>query len=176
MLKHECAAGGAKPKRPDVGRGFTFKIRSRIDGRELRQHRFRRGFRLAEDVACTDHGVLNVGSCLALEAQRIFEVKRDDRVARELEHEVAERADGNLPGDLLPLSFVAAGLTRVHFGAGSGDEFVDQVVGLDAESLAAADFDVRAREILFRNVIAQLDRTARSERDHLVTEVRVWSA
>jgi hypothetical protein len=55
--------------------------------------------RLAEDVAGADHGVLNVGAGLALEAQRILEVEGDDGVARELEHEVAQRADGDLLGD-----------------------------------------------------------------------------
>ena len=89
---------------------------------------------------------MNVRPGLALKAQRILEVEGDDRVARELEHEVAQRADGDLLGDLLPLGFVAAGLARVHLGARGGDELVDQIVGLDAEALAAADFDVRPRQ------------------------------
>ena len=115
----------------------------------------------------------HVRSGLAFEAQRVFEVERDDRVARELEHEVAQRADGDLLGDLLALGFVAARLARVHFGSRGGNQLVDQVVGLDAEALAAADFDVRPAAILFGNVVAKFHRAARRERDHLVAEVRV---
>ena len=65
-----------------------------------------------------------------------------------------------------------AGLARVHFGARGGDQLVDQVVGLDAEALAPADFDV-GRPCPRRNLVAQLHRAARRERDHLVAEVRV---
>ena len=42
-----------------------------------------------------------------------------------------------------------AGLARVDFGARGGDELVDQVVGLDAEALAAADFDVGSLLVFF---------------------------
>ena len=45
---------------------------------------------------------------------------------------------------VLAFCFVAAGLARVDFGARGGDELVEQVVGLDAEALAAADLDVGA--------------------------------
>ena len=129
--------------------------------------------RFAEDVAGAHYSVLNVRAGLALKAQRIFEVEGDDRIARELEHEVAQRADGDLFGNVLPFGLVAAGLARVDLGARGGDELVDQVVGLDAEALAPADFDVRTGQIFWRNVVAQLDRAARRERDHLVAEVRV---
>ena len=90
---------------------------------------------------------MDVGAGFAFKAERIFEVEGDDGVARELEHEIAQGADGDLLGDLLALGFVAAGLTRVDFGTGGGDELVDEVVGFDAEALAAADFDVGAGEV-----------------------------
>ena len=50
------------------------------------------------------------------------------------------------------------GLARVHFGARGGDELVDQVVGLDAEAFAAADFDVGFFLVLFGNARSQAPR------------------
>ncbi len=66
-----------------------------------------------------------------------------------------------------------ASLARVDFGACGGDELVDQVVGLDAEAFAAADFDVGAFLVFGGDVVAEFDGAARRERDHLVAEVRV---
>ena len=145
----ERAAAGAEPERPDVFVVLAGEVACAAGLDDCRRSsrqapRFGRGVGLAEDVAGADDGVLNVGAGLALEAERIFEVEGDDGVARELEHEVAQSADGDLLGDLLALGLVAAGLARVDFGARGGDELVDQVVGLDAEALAAADFDVGA--------------------------------
>ncbi len=131
-------------------------------------------FAFAEDVADADDGVLNVGAGLAFEAERVFEVESDDGVARELEHEVAQRADGDLLGDLRGGS--ASGLAAwrvVDLGLRGGDELVDQVVGLDAEALAAADFDVGLLLVFFGDVVAEFDGAARRERDHLVAEVGV---
>ena len=65
------------------------------------------------------------------------------------------------------------GLARVHFGARGGDELVDQVVGLDAEALAPADFDVGPGQVFVGNVVAKFDGAARRERHHLIAEVRV---
>ena len=64
-------------------------------------------------------------------------------------------------------------MARVDFGARGGDELVDQVVGLDAETFAAADFNVGFFLVFFRDVVAELDGAARRERDHLVAEMRV---
>ena len=120
---------------------------------------------------------MNVGAGFALEAERVFEVEGDDGVARVLEHEVAQRADGDLFGDLLAHGFGigsgSAGLARVDFGARGGDELVDQVVGLDAEALASADFDVGFFLVLIGDAIAEFFRAAGRERDHLVAEVGV---
>ncbi len=116
---------------------------------------------------------MNVGPGLALEAQSILEVEGDDRVARELEHEVAQRADGDLPGDFLAFRFVASRLARVYFGTGRRDELVDQVVGLDTETLASADLDVGPGQVLVGNVVAQFDGAARSERYHFVAEMDI---
>jgi DNA-binding phage protein len=65
------------------------------------------------------------------------------------------------------------GLARVDFGARGGDELVDEVVGLDAEALAAADFDVGRALSSSETSVAKLLRAARRERDHLVAEVGV---
>jgi hypothetical protein len=94
---------GAQPQRPDIFGGVAVEIASPgpLTAQTLLTP-LPASFRLAEDVARPHHGVLNVGAGLALEAQRIFEVEGDHRVARELEHEVAQRADRNLLGNLLP--------------------------------------------------------------------------
>src|ERR1039458_1399939 len=173
LLQHQRAAGGAQPEGPDIFGSFAFEICGGIDAGEFSQHGLRRGSALAEDVARTDHGVLNVGPGLALEAQSILEVEGDDRVARELEHEVAQRADGDLPGDFLAFRFVASRLARVYFGTGRRDELVDQVVGLDTETLASADLDVGPGQVLVGNVVAQFDGAARSERYHFVAEMDI---
>ena len=59
---------------------------------------------LAKDVGGADDGVLDVGAGLALEAERVFEVEGDDRVAGKAQHEVAKRADRDLCGDLRAFS------------------------------------------------------------------------
>ncbi len=64
-------------------------------------------------------------------------------------------------------------MAGVDFGAGGGDETVEEIVGFDAEALAAADLDVGAPLVLFADGVAEFDRAARSEGDHLVGEVGV---
>ncbi len=45
---------------------------------------------------------------------------------------------------------VELGMAGVHLGLGGGDELIDEVIGLDAEAFAAADFDVGASSGLLR--------------------------
>ena len=64
-------------------------------------------------------------------------------------------------------------MAGVDLGFGGGDELIEEVVGLDAEALAAADFDVGFRAVLFADGVAEFDGAARGEGDHLVAEVGV---
>ena len=52
-----------------------------------------------------------------------------------------------------------------------GDQVVHQIVGFDAESLAAGDFDVRALAVLLGERNAEVGAAARGKRHHFVVEV-----
>src|SRR6185437_5437807 len=93
--------------------------------------------RFPENVTGTDDSVLRVGASLAFKAQSFFEIEGDHRGLGELEHEIAQCANGNLRGDLPPLFFRHFGMAGVHFFLGSGNERVYQVIGLYAESFTA---------------------------------------
>jgi hypothetical protein len=58
---------------------------------------------LAQNVARAHRRVLHVRPGLALEAQRLLQIESDHRIARELQQEVAQRADGDLRGHALLL-------------------------------------------------------------------------
>ncbi len=64
-------------------------------------------------------------------------------------------------------------MAGVDFGFGGGDELVEEVVGLDAEALAAADFDEGFGAVFVADGVAEVDGAARREGDHLVAEVGV---
>ena len=100
----------------------------------------------AKDIARTDDRVLDIRPGFAFEAQSVFEVERDDRIARELQHEVAQRANGNLLGDHSAVLARRGDVWRVSTSdARCRDQLVDQVIGLHAESLAPAHLDIRSR-------------------------------
>ncbi len=130
----------------------------------------------AEDVADAHHGVLNVRAGLALEAERVFEVEGDHGIARELEHEVAQRADGDLVGDLLPLGFGIAPVPPVWRASTSARV---AAMSLSIRSSALTPKPLRpltsmyGSSVLFGDVVAKFHGAARRERDHLVAEVRV---
>jgi hypothetical protein len=64
-------------------------------------------------------------------------------------------------------------VASVDFGLRGGDEFIEQVVGLDAVALAAADFDERAGQVFGGECVPEIDRAPRGHGDHLVAEVGV---
>ena len=72
---------------------------------------------LAEDVGGADDGILHVGAGLTFKAERVSEVEGDDGVACEAQHEVAQRADGDLARDLCAFGLVEFGMARVDLGA-----------------------------------------------------------
>ena len=128
---------------------------------------------LTENAGGAHDGILRVRSGLAFEAQRLFEIEGDHRLLGVLQHEVAQRADGDLRGDLLTLRLAQLRMARVDFLLRRGDELIEQIVGLHAETLAAADFDVGARLVFFAQVVAEFGGAARGQRDHLVGKMRV---
>ena len=68
---------------------------------------------------------------------------------------------------------MSLGVAGVDFGFCGGDEPVEEVVGFDAEALAAADFDVGLASVFVADGVAEFDGAARGEGDHLVAEVGV---
>ncbi len=64
-------------------------------------------------------------------------------------------------------------MPAIHFLLGRGDQRVEQVVGLDAESLAARNLDVGLGPVFLADLVAKLHGTSRREGDHLVREVRI---
>jgi hypothetical protein len=79
---------------------------------------------------------------IALEAERFPKIEGDHRIARELQHEVAQRADGDLRA-MRGARRRALRVPRVHFFQRLFDQLVDQIVGLHAQALAARNLDVR---------------------------------
>ena len=127
---------------------------------------------LAQNVARAHGGVLHVGAGLALEAQRLLQIESDHRIARELQQEIAQRADGDLGGHLraaAPRGVV--GVARRHLFQRLGDQAVHQVVGLHAQALAAGDLHVGPLAVFLGKRNAQLGAAARRQRHHLVGEV-----
>src|SRR5579863_836645 len=122
LIEYERETAGAQPQRPDVlvrpaiaqGRRADLVTRQLF---KFRQSRFRRRPALAKDITNSYYRILNVRPGFALEAERILEVEGDHRIPRVLEHEVAQRANGDLLRDLLPLRLIAPCLPRFHLGA-----------------------------------------------------------
>src|SRR5580698_3828136 len=67
----------------------------------------------AENVCRADHGILRVRTSLAFKAQRLFEIEGDDGGLGELEHEVAQSADGDLGRDGGAFGVCELGMTWV---------------------------------------------------------------
>ena len=67
----------------------------------------------------------------------------------ELQHEVAQRADGDLLADVAALRVVEFLVAGVDFLLRGGNQGIEQVVGLNAEALAAGDLNVRLGAIFF---------------------------
>ena len=127
---------------------------------------------LAENVCRPNHRVLRVRPSLALETQRVFEIKRDHRRLRVLQHEVTQRADRNLLRNLLPVVFRQLAIPRIHFLLCRRNQRVEQIVGFHPESLAPTDAYEGPRLVFFGQVVANLGRAAWSQHDHPVGQVR----
>ena len=117
---------------------------------------------LAQDVARAHGGVLHVGAGLALEAEGLLQVEGDHRIARELQQEIAQRADGDLrwpPCGSAPRR--SSGWRDATSSSAFCDQGVHQVVGLHAEPLAAGDLHVRALAVFLGKRDAQVGAAAR---------------
>ena len=117
-------------------------------------------------------GVLHVGAGFAFEAEGFLEIESDHGIARELQHEVAQRADGDLrarpccrsPG-------VLSGWRDVHFFQRRFDQLVDQVVGFDAQALAAGTSTYGRRLSSSESSMPSSTQVRGRQRHHFVGEV-----
>ena len=64
-------------------------------------------------------------------------------------------------------------MAGIDFVLGGDNELIEQVVGFDAETFAATDFNVGARFVFFAERVAEFGGTARRQRDHLVRKMGV---
>ncbi len=75
---------------------------------------------------------MHVRTGLAFESQGFLEIEGDDRGPRETQHEIAQRANGNLRGDLLAFVVRQLFMPAADFLQGAGDQHVKQIVRLNA--------------------------------------------
>ena len=127
--------------------------------------------RFAENIARAHDGILAIGPRLALEAERVAEVESDDGRARELQQEVAQRADGDGMRNVSAFGFGGLGVARIHFGARCRFQSIEQVVGLHSQSLAPAHFHVRLARLLFRERVSHLRGATRRKRHHVIRKM-----
>src|SRR4029077_566177 len=116
---------------------------------------------LAEDVGRAYDGVLRVRSGLAFKTERIFEIECNYGGLGVLQHEVAQRADGDLGGNCASFVIGELWVTRINFALGGGDETIDQIIGLYPETFAARNIDLALRFFFFRQFVAKFGSTAR---------------
>src|SRR5437016_5921896 len=112
--------------------------------------------------------VLAIGACLALEAQRVLKIERDNCRAREFQQEKPQRADRNFVCRPLLLGLRHFQVSLFYFGERGRLEPVEQVVRLHSESLPAADLDVSFLGFLCRELVSQFPRAPRCERHNVV--------
>src|SRR3954470_1268317 len=84
------------------------------------------GIALAKDVRGADSGGLRVRAGLALEAERVLEVERDHGILCVAQHEVTERADGEMLGDGTLLGRLELCVPGSYFLGSRLDERVDK--------------------------------------------------
>ena len=75
---------------------------------------------LMDDVVASDGGVLNVGPGLAVEVQGFLKIECDDCGTRELQEEISQCADRNLPRNSLGLGRRQAAIAFEDFVLGLG--------------------------------------------------------
>src|SRR5207245_11361324 len=97
----------------------------------------------------------------------------NDRRLGELQQQVPEGTGRNVAGNFTSGLWLQLMMAGVDFLCSRRNEFVNQIVGLYAETLAPRDFDVGSRLVFLRKLISQLGGSTRRERNHLIGEVSV---
>src|SRR5580698_47958 len=166
-----------QPEFPKVVVGFAGEKVCKIGGGDVARY-FAGEFvgiesAFAKNVGGANHRVLRVRAGLAFEAQRLFEIEGDHGRLGELEHEVAQSANGDLAGDGGALGVPELGMASVDFLSRRGNQSVDQIVGFYSEALAARDFNVWTRFVFLRKLVTQVGGATRGKRDHLIRKMGV---
>ncbi len=151
--------------------------------------RLARRAQAAADVARAHQRILQVGTRVALEVERLVEIEGDHPVGGGLHHEEAQRGDRDLARQDVELGARQLAVALADLLAALGFEPVHQVVGLDPDALAPGHLEDLLRRLSGRGhggrlllavlagvrrrllTIAELARGLRRQRDHLVGEV-----
>src|SRR3981189_2271627 len=194
-LAHDVRGfSGRQPELPYIVGGFAVKEAGKILRRDAacrvssrpriaRRHRnaargvstetLRIQSTFAKNIGSAHDRILRVRARITLETQGVFKIECDHRLFRELQHEVAQCSDGDLRGNAGALRFAQLGMTRIHFLASRRDQSIEEIVRLPTEALSPRNLDPRSSLVFFAESVAKFSSAARSERDHLVGEVRV---
>src|SRR5581483_2945585 len=106
LLYYQRRFGSRQPQLPDfVARLAAQVLRQIVAGRYVLREVLRFESAFAKNVTGANHGVLCVRPGLTLEAERVLEIERDHGLLSELEHEIAQRADRDLPRNRRALVF-----------------------------------------------------------------------
>ena len=90
----------------------------------------------------THHRILQVRTCFPFETEGFSKVESDHRVAGVFEKKVAKGSDGDLLSDCYLLFWSEIFSAGFDFLKRFFDQLVDQIVGLDPQSLAPRDFHI----------------------------------
>jgi hypothetical protein len=126
---------------------------------------------LGKDVVRAHHGILQVRPALAFETERLGDIERDDLAARVLDHEVADRRDGNLSADNADVVGAELRIALGDLGRCGSLEQIDQIVGLDPEPFPPRHFHERLLRILSRGLVPEVTRGLMRQRHHLVRKM-----
>src|SRR5262249_1897885 len=92
--------------------------------------------------------VLDIGSALSLETQRLLEIERNHLSPRELDHEVADGGNRDHLRVAACLLLAKLRVSLADLGAGGSHERVEEVVSFHAQPLSTGHFDERTLGIL----------------------------
>src|SRR6266849_1522742 len=92
-----------QPQFPKFVAGFSGEVLCQVPCRDVASYVSTESIGIeptfAKNVGSPDYGILRVRPGLAFEAQRLLEIECDHRRLGELEHEIAQRANGDLRRD-----------------------------------------------------------------------------
>ena len=120
------------------------------------------------DVVAAHGCVLDVGTGFSVEIERFFEVEGDDRRAGELQEEIPQSADCDLPRDRFCLRRHQFRVAFDDFAPGLRFQDIQQIVGFDSLTFSAGHFNVRPFPVFRRHFNCQLLSARWSQRDDLI--------